>query len=206
MKKAMNIGIAILLSVLAIVGLVACLERDAGDEPIGAQAIGPRPLTPYMSHYYTQTATGDWAILIDLSDRTNYPHIHTNSIVLKGLRVNGAVANDMEWRVEIGVVTIVDTSGITVEHIALLPLVDASTFGGEWPISEHGINLLVSGDSLPRVATNSVTGTALVTSTVMIEGVEGATMPEVGDLILYSREISGTDTMRLSISTLYDTE
>jgi len=207
MNKSGRIAIAMLLSVLAIIGLVACLDRNAVvDDTIAALAIGPRPHAPYLTHYHTETATGNWAVLIDLSDSTNYPHAATNSIILRDVRVVGDLANDMDWKIEIGVVTIADTSGITVEHLAIIPRDSRGAFDGEWTVPQNGLNLLVSSDSLTFVATNSTTGTMIISSTVLIDGVGASAMPAVGDLILYTNEISNGSSMRLSVITAYDTE
>lgn len=199
-----------LLAVVIAFGLLAGLMGCIASEPVidvETQGIGSRPLTPYLSCYETQVAADTWAILIDLSDNTNYPHVLTNRIILKSLRYSGNLNGAQRWHIRAGVVTGITTATTDIEWIHSSPLVRSMFFDERWQLPEHGLSLSVVNATLDRVATFEITSTAAITSSTEISTTVGVTgTVGVGDLILFMDEISDTATLDFFIDVGYDAE
>lgn len=209
MKKYFQCGLAAIIGMAMILGLAYVLASSVAISPgeFVLQSIGTRPLVSCLA-YYEESITADrFVILVDLSDNTNYPHYKTNSIIIKSLRVSGNLSAAMKWHYNVGVVTAVTTSTTTIEWIHGAPIYRSMFFDERWQLPEHGLSLEVASGELARVATLEVLSTGVITSsteistTVAVTGVVG-----VGDLILYTNEISDTATLDLVVSVEYDTE
>ncbi len=204
----------VLLAALVIaLGLVAVLVGCLAETPVppvegdfSAQAVGLRPLTPYLTHLYTEVSTDTWYVLVDLSDTTNYPHIHTNSIVLKSLHYAGDLGTATHWDWNVGVVVTTNITTTSLEWIMRAPRNRLAQFDESWMIPEHGLNLLVENETLPFVGTivsetNAITSSAILTGSAYITGTIG-----VGDLILYLDEAADNVELHFAMCTMYDTE
>jgi len=208
MSKHLRILLSVLLASLLLVGVVVgCVRKPApvgGD--FGAQAVGLRPLSPYLTHLYTEVTTDTWYVLVDLSDTTNYPHIHTNSIILKSLHYAGDMASATHWDWNVGVVTAIATNTTNIEWVTGGVRTKAAQFDERWQLPEHGLNLLVSGGVLPFVGT-IVSDTTMITSGTVLSGSAYITTTlAVGDLILYLDEELGNVEFHFTCDTAYDTE
>lgn len=204
-NKYLQCALVVILVLAVVVGLVACL----GPEPVvvETQAVSNRPLTPYMAYYYAENAADTWVILVDLSDRTNYPHVHTNKVILKSLHYAGDLGAAKRWHWNVGVVTAVTTVTTDIEWITGGERTTATEFDERWELPEHGLSLMVVGGTLDRVATFETVSTAVVTSSTEISTTVGVTgTVGVGDLILFMDEITNTTELHFGITTGYDTE
>lgn len=196
---ALGLGVALALVV------TGCLQRPV--EVAEPQAVGNRPLTPYYAFIEYDSDEDGWYIIVDLSDSTNYPHVHTNRIILKSFDFWGDLNAAMRWRWELGVVTAVTTSTTTIEWIAGGESSSAGVFSGSLRLPEHGLSLSVVNGSLNRVATLEVTATSEITTTTEISTTVGLTgTVGVGDLILHTDEITDTAVINWSSGVSYDTE
>lgn len=208
MNKYWRSLLAVVLAFGLLVGLMAC-TAPAPVADVELQAIGRRPLTPYLSYCDLGGLQADkYVILVDLSDRVNYPHVLTNRIILKNLRTVGNLSSAVKWSYEVGVITAVGDTDIDVEWIHGSPIYRSMFFDERWQLPEHGLSLSVVGASLDRVATNSVSAIATITTSVYVSTcrVISGTLPGVGDLILFMDEISDTATFDFFIDVGYDTE
>ena len=202
--------LVLLIGMFAAIGVAGYLVRQATaplDIVVETQALSNRPLTPYMAYFHDYTTADKWVILVDLSDRTNYPHIHTNKIILKSLRYGGDLNSAKLWHIQMGVVTAVTTATTNIEWIWCSSRAKATAFDQRWELPEHGLSLMVVGGTLNRVATIETLSTAVITSSTEISTTVGVTgTVEVGDLILFTDEISDTAILHLGMNVSYDTE
>ena len=203
-----NQNLSIVLAIVIGLGLVvACVASVASPTEVEIQAIGRRPLTPYMAYYFADASADTWVILVDLSDRVNYPHVLTNKIILKSLHYAGDLDAAMYWHIQVGVVTAVTTATTDIEWIYGAFKTEDAQFDERWQLPEHGLSLSVVNASLDRVATFETVSTAVITSSTEISTTIGVTgTVEVGDLILFTEEISDTAILNLDMNIGYDTE
>jgi len=212
-KKFLNCLLALLIAIMLLgIMLTSCGEDVMEPEgEFAAQVASNRPLVPYATHYYTGTAEDHWAILIDLDDNSNYPHIRTNRIILKGMQIAGALDAGKEWKPHIGVATSVATTGVNIEWLHCRTLIFTDHFDYDLPIPEHGLNLEVVSDDLLYVLSGEVTTTVAITSETHLPSplglAEAVTVTvEAGDLLLYMWEVVDSATLDLYIDTFYTTE
>lgn len=207
--KFWKLNLTLLVGIVLVIALVGCLGKAPIGEPVVTQGIGPRPLTPYLAHFNTITAIDKWAILVDLSDSTNFPHRNTNSIILKQIQFDGALNTAKTWDTSVGVVTATDADGTDIEWIRTSTPIEAALirFDSTWTLPEHGLNLVVSSGSLPFVVTNDTETTAVITSsTAMSSSGSASAMVGVGDIILLADEITDGAAFTLTVEIAYDTE
>lgn len=201
----------LLLVILAVIMLSSCKTTLESEEQIDVQGIGKRPLTPYLTSYFAEVDDDAWAILIDLDDRANWPHVLTNKIILKQVQIGGDLSDVAHWHNCIGVVTDIATDGVDIEWIYSSVRVRANQFDFDWTLPEHGLSLSVVGDTLDRVLTSELTTTVAITSGTNLPSPLGAAdvvtvTAEVGDLILFTQETITGSTLHLFVETSYDTE
>lgn len=212
MKKFLNCTLVILLALLMGILLASCLDTPPEPEgEIAVQASYSRPLVPYATHYYAEASEDHWAILVDLDDATNYPHIQTNQIVLKRLQFAGALSSAKEWETYVGVATSVATTGVNIEWLHCATRLTATQFDYDWELPEHGLNLEVVSDDLLYVLTGEVTTTTSITSETHLPSPYGTAAAvtvtvEAGDLVLFMREVVTDATLHLYVDTMYHTE
>ena len=208
-KRLWKLSLTIWTGVVMLVWLITCIGQTQVDEPILAQGIGPRPLIPYLAHFHMLSAADKWAVLVDLSDTTNFPHHATDSIILKQLQLDGALSAANHWDTSVGVVTGVYTTGTDIEWIRSSTPIEAALirFDSTWTVPEHGLNLSVSNGSLPFVVSNEITTTGLITSATVLSSTGAfSTMVGIGDLILWADEIVDGAAFTLTVEIAYDTE
>ena len=182
-------------------------ERASFAVTLGAEAV--EASTPY--------------VLVDLSDTTNYPHVHTTELHLLGLILSTEKAGDGVFDVWVGVVTENDgTDGsATWAHCFHLEAsgnpTDSSdrfhasvdfTLGGANP---QGVNLAVVSGSLTNFLSNLSQSNSAnwVNSTGRASpaGAGGSTTgkPAAGDLVLWVEEVSDVGTLDFCLTTIYET-
>lgn len=211
MKKLLKSSLAILIALFAIVVITSCVEGEwitpePVDSDLSAQAVGLRPHVPYLTHLYTEITTDTWYVLVDLSDTTNYPHIHSGAIILKSLRYAGDMASAQHWHWNVGVIVTTTATSTDIEWISGGARTKATQFNVSWPLPEHGLNLMVADGALPFVGT-IVSETNVITSGTILEGTANITAPlAVGDLILYLDETGDEVTFHFTMDATYDTE
>lgn len=208
--KVVRAVFAVLLAAVTLWALIFWLTGCRGADTVdlvSPQAVTNRPLTPYMSYYHKYNTSDNWAILVDLSDRTNYPHVLTNEIILKSMRYGGDLNDAKYWHLQMGVVTAVTTATTDIEWIWGAARVRASAFDQRWELPEHGLSLAVVGGTLSRVATIEITSTGLITSSTLLSTTVGPTgTVGVGDLILFTDEVTDTAVLHLGMNISYNTE
>ena len=180
-----------------------------------AAAIGPRPNIPFYTFLEIEALEAStWYSLVDLDDRTNFPHFNTNSAVLKQIRYSGVLSAATNWNVNFGVVIPIGDGGCLIDWIHSFHRVRSTQFETEWDLPEHGLSLLVNttGDELWFAATKEYTVTAAITTTTALESpvTESnviTTYAGIGDIIMYVEEVeSGGYFEHLSVGTAYNTE
>lgn len=209
MKKVLSCTLTVLLALIMGILLASCLTST--EEQIDIQAIGRRPLVPYGTEYFGEITEDTWAILVDLDDNANWPHVLENKIILKRLQLGGDLSDAAHWHTKIGVVTAIATTGLDIEWVHSGVRIKATQFNYNWDLPEHGLSLAVVGSTLDRVLTNEITTTVAVTSETHLPSPLGTAAAvtvtaEVGDLILYTQEIITGATLHLYVHTSYDTE
>ena len=205
--KFWKLNLAILFGVVMVIGLFSYFAPTAVVEA-KPEAQYVRPHVPYLVHYRADEATEDqWGIIIDLSDYTNYPHHNTNRIILKSLQVNGVLTDTEKWQLSLGVVVTSTATGTGVQWIHENTRYTATQFDYDWTLPEHGLNLMVSSDTLPFVFTTEVTATTTITSGTVITATSSVTATVgVGDLIGFVDEIEDGASLYVSVDVGYDTE
>lgn len=207
-SKLWNCVFAVLLGAILTVGVMGLFTASAVPV-VEPQAASSRPLAPCLSHCDLEDLSADkYVILVDLSDTTNYPHYKTNRIILKNIQYVGNLSAAMSWRYRVGVIVAVDDTDINVEWIAASSLKRSMYFNESWWPPEHGLSLEVRNATLENVATNSVSAIATLSTTTYISTclVGAGALPGVGDLILFTDEISDTATLDFFIDVGYDAE
>lgn len=209
-SKLWNLGVPVLLALMAVCGVILAVQSFAPPVPIEAESraiVGPR--VPYETHYQVVATADHWAQLVDLSDNPEYPHANTESIILKSLLYAGDLSSVTHWHWNVGVVvatpTVTDTDIVWITEGALLR---ATRIDDRWPMPEHGLNLLPSGGKLMFVQSNQITTTVAITSgTILPSPADCLTgTAGIGDLILFLDEVIDTATLHFSIDTIYDTD
>lgn len=208
MNKWLQCAMAIMIALSLVFGMASWLNQNAPALiNVETQAVGNRPLTPYIVFLQEEFSNDKYIILVDLSDNTSYPHVLTNKIILKSVRAAGCLSAIKTWRYSIGVVTAVTDSATTIEWIWGGCHKKDTQFDERWQLPEHGLSLAVVGGELNRVATLEISSVATITTTTELSTTVGITgVVGVGDLILYTNEISDTATLDVAVTTSYDTE
>jgi len=155
------------------------------------------------------------AVLVDLSDTTNFPHSLTGKLRVYGIQVNTEVKADGAFILYLGVVTEVDGTDGSTKWIAalLLETVDnptdstgARAFSLRWP---NGLDLEVSGGAPVKFLSNAghTDNVAWQTDTDLDSPYgDAASPPGAGDLVAYLDETGGTGTCSFSITVEYIAE
>ena len=169
---------------------------------LGAEAISAS--TPY--------------VLIDLSDSTNFPHSEINWINLLGLILNAEKASDGVYDVWVGVVTENDATDGSAQWVHVWHLESAHnptdstdrfsevvsfTLGGGNP---DGIICKVDSGAMTHFAGNQTqaSNTNWQNDVDRASPVGAATKPGIGDVVVWVEEISGTGTVDVSITAIYE--
>lgn len=163
-------------------------------------------------------------VLVDLSDTTNFPHRHTNSIHLQALHLDGDKASDGIFDIWVGVITEVDATNGSADwfHVFHLEAQDNATddqasfartvdftLGGANP---DGLDLTVlSDESTPGFVTYSTqdgntnwqTDTGLGSPAGAAGGATGR--PGAGDLVFWVEEVTDSGTIDFMLSAQYFT-
>jgi len=209
-NKYLNCWFVAVIAVMALAllgySLTACTAPITQVEP--QAVVSNRPLTPYLCSLETEVDADAWFLLVDLSDRVNYPHVRTDRIILKSIRIAGDLSDAKHWHWQVGVVTAVDAAGTDVEWLMGGARNRLAQFDERWELPEHGLSLEVINGTVDSLATNMVTTTVEITTGTYLSTclTISGTLPGVGDLILHLDEISDTATLDFFITTGYDTE
>ena len=206
-ERFLVIVLALVLALGSVVGIVGCLAPESEPpQEFTQQALGPRPHVPYLTHLYTEVDTDTWFILIDLSDKTNYPHANINGIILKSLQYAGDLSAAKRWDWDVGIVTAIAADTTNIEWVTSGTHIEASQFDSRWWLPEHGLNLGVVGGVLPFVGTIVSETNAITSSTTLSGSAYITAVVAVGDLVLYLDEVENDATLYFTMDTAYDTE
>lgn len=204
----------VLLAVALGLGFTSAILGILRSADASPAAIGPRPLVPHFAFLEVDDLTAStWYSLVDLSDVTNFPHIGTNSIVLKQLHYTGVLSAAGHIDLKFGVVITMGDEASLVKWFHTSHRVRTTQFDEKWTLPEHGLNLYVNetAEELRFVATTEYTTTVAITTTTALESpvTESdviTTYADVGDLILYIEEIDAGAHADFSVGTAYSTE
>lgn len=217
-KRGFVILSALLIAMLMVVVVITVCEDKEPEVTIPvmeAQAIGQRPLVPYLVYLETEDLEADeWCVLVDLSDYGNFPHARTNVINLKQIQHGGVLSETTHWDIRFGVVITVGTTLSQVEWFHTDHRLRTTQWHWVWDLPEHGLSLEINGagDALQNVASVEYTVTnAITTSTNMCSPVKVAdsvtTTIGIGDLIVYFEETEASGYLDHStINVAYNTE
>jgi len=212
----LTILLALALALAALSAVLGALGTAKPDDmvelpPIEAQALAG-PKVPYYAFLDVEDLeASSWYSLVDLDDRTNFPHYQINSAVLKQLHYTGVLSDATHWDLQFGVVCAISDNGADVEWFHTSHRVRATQFDEKWTLPEHGLNLVVTSEKIQFVATEEYTLTVAVTTTTALESpvTEAGvitTYAEVGDIIMYVEEVDAGGHIDLSVGVAYDTQ
>ena len=206
-----------LVSTLVVVGLFEMQNAELADDVVVMESqavVGPK--VPYYAFLEIEDQTAStWYVLVDLDDRTNFPHYQTNSAILKQLSYTGVLSEADHWDMRFGVVCALSDNGADVKWFHTAHRVRNTQFDASLELPEHGLNLVVdtSDEDLQFVATKEYTLTTAITTTTALESpvTESGvitTFAEVGDILMYVSEDDGAPDpgIDLSVGVAYDTD
>jgi len=170
------------------------------------------------TYKFVELAVDDIAVdtgyqIIDLSDTTNFPHAHTDRLIVKSIELEGAIstAGSGLFTVCVGIVTETDSTDGSMTALRkweVKDIGDAHTFHvQEFPLA--GVDCKVIGGVLQHFASNvEVADNANWANDAGIQNINGTTAgnPGVGDLVAYVDETVTGSTLNLRIGVAYDTE
>lgn len=151
-------------------------------------------------------------VLVDLSDTAGFPHGDTNYLVLESLMAHFEKASDGVYDVWVGVITEVDATNGTAAwlHTFHLEAVGNATdstdrFAQVVPFGGLSLTVNAAADGLEQVVGPTQAGhTNWQTDTTLTNPTGVAVAPAVGDLVVWAEEVSGTGTLDMYLSALYE--
>ena len=167
---------------------------------------------PFVVTYQATLTASSRAILIDLSDTTNFPHSNTGATVLHQLNIMAALTGTGKlWAYQIGVVVENDGTDGTVKCIsggwreaATVYVADRFVYPG------NGLDLTVdtTNNKLVKVCTNlELADDANYKNDASLATPHGTNAaPAVGDLVLELTEVVDTGTLLFAVTAHYDTK
>jgi len=159
-------------------------------------------------HYVaTGIAAVTYAILIDLSDTTNFPHDRTGRIDLStlGIQVEGDATSD--GNIKIGVITRIDgtDADISFAGSTLFSRVAGQHINLGRSISPSQLKMGVTAGNLDQGITNDTEASVVAVNTgLTLDSPNGSITPGLGDIIIKFAHEAGT--FDAQISTLYHSE
>lgn len=139
-------------------------------------------------------AADTYYVLVDLSDTTNYPHGNTTGIDLSQSTIVARQTGDA-YAFLLGVVNFVDGSGVTVKTVHRIQVPSTvNTVNNTISYPFGGVDLEVSGTTVVGLISPDI-AIAAVTLLTDLASPAGTVNAEVGDLLLFVDEVSGTDTV-----------
>lgn len=152
-----------------------------------------RDLPRFVAYSGSAISADTYAILVDLSDKANFPHSDTGSIDLYSSFLFVDKPANAVGAVQLGVITRIDGTDSDIAYI------QGASFNGTSDrqlsrdrVLTHPIQLRQTGGSLDRVATLfRATGITAVNTGVTLPTAFGTATPAVGDLIILFAYTSG---------------
>lgn len=204
-----------LVLTVTVVGLFGLQHTELAEDVVvvESQALAG-PKVPYYAFLDIEDLeTSTWYSLVDLDNRTNFPHYRANSVVLKQLHYTGVLSDALHFDVRFGVVITMGDDASLIDWFHVSHRVRATQFDEKWTLPEHGLNLYVNttNEDLGFVATKEYTTTVAVTTTTALESpvTESGVVTiyaEVGDIIMYVEEVDAGGHIDLSVGVAYDTQ
>jgi hypothetical protein len=151
-----------------------------------------------MVHYQSATiSVADvYAVGVDLSDTTNFPHDQTGRIDLSWIKIEVDKSNNAQGTVSLGVITSIDTASSNITYFTDVPFENNSAdalITQDWNLAPSQIKLGVSGGSTTRIISNvtetSVTAVNLATT---LDSPNGLITPGLGDMVIKFGYTAGT--------------
>jgi hypothetical protein len=151
------------------------------------------------------------AIIVDLSDTTNWPHKNTSGINVSGLWVDVDKAGASTDTVKVGVVTNIDASSGTVKwfFVAANTANRVSTPGLQSPIIEGIVRTKVNSSNVtPYILTNNSSSQSTIFQTdVLLPTANGTFVaPAVGDIVAFIEGGGAAATATATIHLIYSAE
>lgn len=139
-------------------------------------------------------AVDTYYVLVDLSDTTNYPHENTTGIDLSQSTIVARQTGDA-YAFLLGIVNFVDGSGVTVKTVHRIQVPSTvNTVNNTINYPFGGVDLEVSGTTVVGLISPDI-AIAAVTLLTDLASPAGTVNAEVGDLLLFVDEVSGTSTL-----------
>jgi hypothetical protein len=161
---------------------------------------------------YTSPAvvTSTAALIVDLSDTTNWPHKKTSSINVVGVWVDFDKAGASTDTVKVGVVTNIDASSGTVKwfYVAGNTANHVSTPGPVSPVISGLIRTKVSSNATPFILTNNVSSQSTLFQTDVTLPTANSTFvaPAIGDIVAFIEGGGTAATLTATIHLIYSAE
>lgn len=171
------------------------LTVSTANDGLYPYAISDRDAPAFAACGASSVGATQYQILVDLSDRTNFPHHFTGRVDLYGAFFSVDRGTNTVGAVRIGVITRIDGTDADIEYVQGVSFNNAAdkTIVRD-RIFENPIRCGQSGGSLTRVATNfTATGvTAVNTGASLTNAIGGTSTPAVGDIVATFEFTSGT--------------
>lgn len=160
-------------------------------------------------HYDASVTQNAYAIFIDLSDTTNFPHSNTNFINLDTLSVGVQFATGTaDSEVKIGVITRIDGVDADISYLQNFNLSTQSANENKDIFHNYqpsGLKFEVSGGSLVGAITNDTESSISAVNTgITLDSPNGSIAPAVGDVIL--KFVYVADTYNATVQAVYHSE
>lgn len=149
-------------------------------------------------------------VLVDLDDTTNFPHIRSNAVILKGIRYSFTPAAGT-WSAYVGVILENDAADGTMSILDSLAGFSTAGGGNVYHPLEDSFNCQVTSGVMDYTIDYDILGaTALLRSGDYISSPAGkadanVTQPAPGDLVLYCNEDTVGGSLLGRVQVLYST-
>lgn len=163
----------------------------------------------FVAYTVADVSASGYAILIDLSDTTNFPHDRTGRIDLSAVYISVDRDSTATGRVRVGVITRVDGTNADITYVQGVNFAksDERTILRDRRFSPSQIKLGVTGGVATRVLSSGAeTNVAAVNTATPLASPRGAgtVTPAVGDVILNYERTAGS--YNLAVSATYHGE
>lgn len=156
-------------------------------------AVSDRDTPRFVAYSGSDIAADTYAILVDLSDKAQYPHNDSGSIDLYSSFIFVDKPSSAVGAVQIGIITRVDGTSADIAYIQGVSFNSTSDRHlNRDRVLTHPIQLGQSGGLLTKVATLfRANGVTAVNTATPLPTVYGTATPEVGDLVVRFAYTSG---------------
>jgi hypothetical protein len=148
------------------------------------------------SLYDIQGVTSDtYAILVDLSDTTNFPHGDTGGLCIDAYSITAELASNSVGQIKVGVITRIDGTDADISWLGVAPFTVSATrrFNQSLNVQPGCINCMVTGGNLAGAITSDSSASVTAVNTgITLGSPNGSITPGLGDIIAIFDHTSGS--------------